>query len=251
LATERKTPLSEAAPSAQGRSKKTAARSKAVRRRALIGGGIAVVVLGVAAYLMSGGDLPDPIQNILPGGRDTPEFAFDSVKFQVESTTESSEKDLQDAAQGASDDIEETLTAFIQGTFVDPDTWGDYDGVFGDAMTKEAAADAAKQADALTLGAKADADYEFVTPDHGVLRLIILTDLEDRPAEASAIVTFTGTAEAKDGTFTKVRSKATYLLRLEDGTWRIFSFDVLRNERAAEAPASGSTTPSPSAEAAS
>ena len=202
-----------------------------------MGGAIALAVLGGAAYLLSGGELPGDLPIFEPGPP-TPDFEFASMKYTVEGTTETSEKDLTDASADAAAEIQERLTAFVQATFVDPDTWGDYEGVFEDTMTEEAAASAAEEVDVLTLGATANDDYEFVEPNGGKLRMIVLTDLEDAPVEASAIVTFAGTAEGVDGTFTTVKSKAIYLLRVEDGDWRIFSFDVLRNEKAAETPSS-------------
>ncbi|MEX0985562.1 MAG: hypothetical protein WD096_11030 [Actinomycetota bacterium] len=242
MANERKTPLSETAPSTRERSRKTDARSKAIRRRAIVGGVVAVAALGGITYLLTGGDTINPIDVLVDPGPPTPTFAFDSVKVDVESTTATSKEDLTDTAEEGAHEAQAVLTDLVQGAFVDPDTWGDYDGVFSRAMTDDAAAKAVREADALTLGVTANADYEFVTPEHGKLRLQILTDAEDRPAQASALLTFRATAELADGTFTTLTSKGTYLLRVVDGRWRIFSFDVTRKEVAAEAPAS--VTPS-------
>jgi hypothetical protein len=251
LATDRKTPLSEAAPPAPGRSQKTAERSKVARRRAIIGGAAAVVVIGVGAYLLSGGEVPGPVGNIINPGPDTPTFAFDKdPKVTVIATTDTPTKDLQDAADKGAAEVQAVLTDYLQGAFVEPGDWGDYDGVFQDAMTKDAAAEAAEKADELTLGADANDVYDFVQPEHGKLQVTVLTGAEDAPVQASAVVTFVADTDLKDGTHSRVRSTGTYLLRQVDGHWKIFSFDAQRKEvkiqtsPTATASAGASTEPS-------
>ena len=208
-----------------------------------MGGIIAVAAVGALTFALTRGE--SIIPSFLDPGPETPEFAFETVKWKVEATTKALPKDLQDAVEPAVTEAQALLTAYLQGAFVDPDTWGDYEGVFADAMTEDAAADAAKQVDVLTLGATANDSYEFVAPGPSTLRITVLTDGEDAAAQMAAKVRFVASAELTDGTFTDVTSSGTYLLRLVEGDWRIFSFDVARKETVAEAVASAT----PSAEA--
>jgi len=249
LASEQKTPLSEAAPAAPKRSTKTATRSKVVRRRAIGGGAVALLLVGGGAFLLSRG--PDGIGINLPfvNDRETPKFAFDKTKFVVTATTQTKPKDLEHAAQPAADDIEKVLGDFVHEVYIDPEMWGNYDDAFSAAMTKDAAEEAAKKADVVTLGATANDTYDFVDPVGGSLRMVILTDGSDAPVQASATLTFHATADLKDDTSSAIAVHGVYLLKLVDSEWRIFAFDVGRRERAVEASPSASASPSAEASA--
>ena len=215
-----------------------------------MGGVIAVAALAGGSYLLSGGEsfIPD-VDDLLNRGPATPEFEFQKTSFVVVSTTDTNADDLTKAAEPAAAEVQTVLTDLVQRTFVDPDTWGDYEDVFADTMTEDAAKRAGEQTKVLTLGATANDDYTFMTPERGGITMTILTGSEDSAVEASATITFVGLAEATDGSFTTVTSKGTYLLEKIDGEWRIFSFDVDRREKAAKAPASASAGPSSEASA--
>jgi hypothetical protein len=212
-----------------------------------VGGVVALAVLGAGAYLLTGGE--DLIPNVLDPGPDTPSFAYDTMTVKARSSSDTHRDDLVATAEGVAPDIQVVMTGLVQGTFVDPDTWGDYEGVFADAMTEEAVAGAAKDVRALTLGATADQEYEFVTPERGELTVTVFMGPDDQPAQAAAASTFVGTAESVDGTLTTVTSKGTYLLRRTDDGWRIFSYDVQRKEEAVEGSSPSVATPTAEASA--
>jgi hypothetical protein len=219
-----------------------------VRRRAIAGGAVALALVGGGAFLLSQG--PDGIlKNPFGDEPKTPKFAFDKTKFVVEPTTQTKGKDLEHDAQPAADKIEKVLGDFVHEVYIDPEMWGNYDDAFAAAMTKDAGERATKDADTVTLGAKADDVYDFVDPVGGSLRMVILTDADDAPVQASATLTFHATADLTDGTSSTIAVHGVYLLKIVDGDWRIFAFDVGRREHAVKASPSASTSPSAEASA--
>jgi hypothetical protein len=244
LATERKTPLSEAATETPGRATKTSQRSKVVRRRAIIGGLLAAVLVGGAILLaVLGGEGPLSVfvgESTPP----VPPFHFKLTKAVPVATTKTKARELKSTVKPVADHVKHAMDSLYMGTFVDPDTWdGDhYDDVFDEVMSGAAKDQANDQIDGLTLGTDAGDTYDSVDPGYSKLTIKVLTDPNDNPAEAIALASFRGLAKHDDGTYSKVFSTGSYFFKHEDGAWRIFAFKVARNEKKTKAPASA--TPS-------
>lgn len=239
-----KKPLSEAASPAPGRTQKTAQRSQVARRRALVGGLAALLVAGGLAFVLSrdGNGINIPI--IGDGDdRETPQLAFES-KVVPSSTTATKQGELVDVVAPVGDSVDATMTTLFQGAFVDPDVWDgdDYEDLFAEVMDEGTAAQALTDVDTVTLGTGAGDVYAFVEPDRSKLSIEVITDGQDQPAQAIATVSFAALAELDDETFTAITVTGTYFLRDDGGTWRIFAYDVTRDEEAAKPPKS----PSPS-----
>ena len=207
----------------------------------VVGGVVAVVVIAVAAFLLTrdgGIDLP------VIGGNDpdTPQLEFARVKVTVDPTNDTAAKDID--VTGVGESVEELVTSFYQQVWIDPDVWegGDYSGVFDDVMTGNAPAEAEADLDALTLGEAAGDTYESIEPEKSILTILVLTDDEDDPVQVIAQVEFTASAKHDDGTYTDIEQTASYFLAPDDEDWRIISFDALRREVAGEAPASPSAS---------
>lgn len=239
-----KKPLSEAASPAPGRTQQTAQRSKVARRRALVGGLVALLVAGGLALLLTQGgdgiDIP-----IIGGGddRETPQLVFES-KVVPSTTTTTKQGELVDVVAPVGESVQTTMTTLFQGAFIDPDVWdGDnYEDLFTQVMDEGTATQALADVDTVSLGTGAGDVYAFVQPDKSKLSIKVLTDGKDQPAQAIAVVTFEATAEHDDDTFTAITVTGTYFLRDDGGTWRIFAYDVTKDEEATKPPKS----PSPS-----
>jgi hypothetical protein len=249
LATERKTPLSEAATEGPGRAKKSSQRSKVVRRRAIVGGVVAVVLVGGAILLaLTGGD--NPINNFFSSSETpVPDFNFKVAKIVPVPTTKTRAKKVLGAVKPIAEEVQKAMDQLYLGTFVDPNVWndGDYEKVFDDVMDGPAKDEAAKQIDGITLGSDAGSTYDSVQPGYSKLTIKVLTDPNDTPTEAIAMASFQGLAAHDDGTYSKVFSTGSYFFKHEDGGWKIFAFKVARNEKKAKAPVAA--TPSAGASA--
>jgi hypothetical protein len=246
LATDRKTPLREAAASTPARAEKTDTRSKVARRRAIVGGVLVLAIVGGGAYLASRGG--DGVMGIIGGSQTpTPDLTFKVVKVIPQTTTKTRPKDVADAVQPVADKVATALDTLYTGSYVDPAVWsrGRYADVFGDVMDEAAAEQALAQLDALTLGPDAGTTYDFVEPGRGTIAIRVLTGADDKPVQAIASVVFGARAGLDDDTYTKISSTGEYFFRKLDGEWRIFSFRVDHREKPTSAP----VTASPSAEA--
>ncbi len=200
----------------------------------LAGGGAFLATRGEGPGILGFGD-PEPA---------TPRFNFNVIDVALRTTTLTPLKQLEEKAESVADDVAHQLDILYSGGFVDPGVWedGDFEDLFDSVMDGGAAAQAAKSIDTLTLGLGAAAIYDFVEPNIGRAQISVLTGTDDQPVEAIAQVFFAATAEHDDGTFTKVVSEGTFYFKNIDGKWRIFSFDVTRNEKAAEGPVTPTAT---------
>lgn len=232
LATERKTPLREAASSAPGRTQKAENRSKVARRRAMVGGVAAVVLVGGGAFLATrGGD------GILPGiiggsERPVPEFAFVLKGAGYEPTAVGGDKTAQQAtAKSTAGEVKAALDTLYSTAYVNPDTWGDV-GEIEDLFTKDAQGQLETDVNTLTLGANAGDTYDFVQPLKSQTSARVLTGAEGEALRAYAKVTFVATTELKDDTFTKISSTGSFFLVNQDGAWMIEGYRIKRREKA-------------------
>ena len=90
----------------------------------------------------------------------------------------------------------------------------------------------------LTLGPTADDDFDSIDAPSGTLTISVLTDDEGRAGVGGRRrgVPRRPSEGADGGTSTQVVSVGSYFLRQVDGTWRIFAYDVDRDDVEAEAP---------------
>ena len=242
MATEDKTPLREAAPSAPGRTSKTPDRSKVARNRIIAGVVIAVVVI-VAIFLLTrgGGVLGSITGNEPPVG--TVNFHLRGTEFVA--TQLSGDKQAQkDTAKATADAVKKQLDTLFEKAYVDPGSWGDtgkIDDLFTDGAKGQLKADIAT----ITLGDNAGDTYESVDPGKSSAKVRTLTDKSGNALRAAADISFTGLAKHKDGTYTAITVTGTFFFVKDGDTWRIEGYSLDRKEKPAKAPVpKGSSSPS-------
>ena len=208
---------------------------------------VALVGLGVALFLILGGDGT----GIIGGGNDdsdvVPEFDFTAGRAKAVATApEPDTETLEAGAEAIGEEITPLLDDLYTNAFLDPANWreGDYEEVLA-AFSEGAASTAQQSVEVLTLGATAGDVYERVTPEKGSIGFTVLFDPAGSPNTAVARVRFSALGERSDGTFTLIVSKGELFLRDIDG-WQITAFDVTRQDREAQAPP---PSPAPSASA--
>ena len=130
MATEDKTPLREAAPSASGRTSKTPDRSKVARNRIIAGVVIAVVVI-VAIFLLTRGDGIIGTSNEPPVGHVN--FHLKGTEF-VATQLQGDIQAQNDTAKTTADAVKKQLDTLFETAYVDPSSWGDT-GEIGDLFT--------------------------------------------------------------------------------------------------------------------
>jgi hypothetical protein len=240
LATEDKTPLREAAPSASGRTSKTADRSKVARNRIIAGVVIAVVVL-VAIFLLTRGN------GIIGTGNEPP---VGNVNFHLKGTEFVATQlsgDIQaqkDTAKATADAVKKQLDTLFETAYVDPGSWGDT-GEIGDLFTDGAKGQLKDDIATVTLGDNAGDTYDSVDPGKSSAKVRTLTDKTGNALRAAADISFTGLAKHKDGTYTAITVTGTFFFVKDGDTWRIEGYSLDRKEKAAKAPVpKGSSSPS-------
>ena len=203
--------------------------------------GAGVVVVGVAAWiLLNGGGVP-----LLPDGGPSGPTAFNfelARGVKVSATSDTRPGQLADVAQDAGDGVKATMDELYFRAFVDQDSWGDYADAFA-LFDAQAAAQAEADTEVLTLGPSAGDEFEVVNPATSTISISVLTNGKDAPVTAVAEVEFLADATRTDGGTTEISSTGSFYLRHVDGTWRIFAYDVDRDDTTAAAP---SPTGSPS-----
>ena len=216
------------------------------RRRAFVGIGVAVVVLG-GLYFLFGRGGGSPLANVLPGHTDppVPTFAFTSTTSAFEATAINVDKKKETAAaKQVTPDIRDVVTQLLQAGYVDPSTWGDT-GAIEDLFTKDAQGQLEANVDTLTLGTNADAVFASVEPTKSKIKVTALTDANAGVIRAMAQPWFHATATNDDGTFTEISVTGTLFLVQDGNDWRIEAFSLNREMQPGEAPPA-STSPSPS-----
>jgi hypothetical protein len=240
LATEDKTPLREAAPSASGRTSKTPDRSKVARNRIIAGVVIAVVVI-VAIFLLTRGN------GIIGTGNEPP---VGNVNFHLKGTEFVATQlsgDIQaqkDTAKATADAVKKQLDTLFETAYVDPGSWGDT-GEIGDLFTDGAKGQLKDDIATITLGDNAGDTYDSVDPGKSSAKVRTLTDKSGNALRAAADISFTGLAKHKDGTYTAITVTGTFFFVKDGDTWRIEGYSLDRKEKAAKAPVpKGSASPS-------
>jgi hypothetical protein len=189
-------------------------------------------VVAVAAILLSGGKV-----SLIPDGSNgSGEFSFRLGRVQATPITRTPPSELHDAAREAGAGVKETMDELYFRAFVDEDSWGDYEAAF-ELFEGRAATSAGSDTEVLTLGSTANDDFEALDEASGTLTISVLTDADDAPVSAVAQVEFEATVEAQGGgSSTQVVSVGSFFLRQVDGAWRIFAYQVDRDDVEAVAP---------------
>jgi hypothetical protein len=242
LATEDKTPLREAAPSASGRTPETPDRSKVARNRIIAGVVIAVVVI-VAIFLLTRGD---GIIGTITGEKPP----VGKVNFHLKGTefvATQPEGDVQaqkDTAKATADAVKTQLDTLFEKAYVDPGSWGDT-GEIGDLFTDGAKGQLKDDIATITLGDNAGDTYDSVDPGKNSAKVRTLTDKDGNALRAAADISFTGLAKHKDGTYSAITVTGTFFFVKDGDTWRIEGYSLDRKEKPAKAPVpKGSSSPS-------
>ena len=242
MATEDKTPLREAAPSASGRTPETPDRSKVARNRIIAGVVIAVVVI-VAIFLLTRGD---GIIGTITG--DKPPVG--KVNFHLKGTefvATQPEGDVQaqkDTAKATAGAVKTQLDTLFEKAYVDPGSWGDT-GEIGDLFTDGAKGQLKDDIATITLGDNAGDTYDSVDPGKNSAKVRTLTDKDGNALRAAADISFTGLAKHKDGTYSAITVTGTFFFVKDGDTWRIEGYSLDRKEKPAKAPVpKGSSSPS-------
>ena len=227
---------------AQGRHVPTSSR---IKPAALILGGVVVFVAVILVFLVRGGGgdngpfTPDP---------ETPPFAFETSKLLVVPTNADANTDTLDTkAKIPANDIQEIMNALYINAFLDPSNW--QDGSYDDVWTlfdTGSGTEAQTQVDTLTAGTGAGDAFDTILPTGtSTLKMKVLFDPKDLPYSVVAIVKFKATGSGKDGQELQMVSKGQYVFQRVDGSWKVVSFRVVRNDEQQAAPspsASGSST---------
>ncbi|MGQ0670598.1 MAG: hypothetical protein ACT4PO_13150 [Actinomycetota bacterium] len=195
---------------------------------------VVVAGLGVGAFLLLR-DGADGSGGFFGGGPDNtiPEFDFTVGQATAISTTNPESKELAAAAETAADQVVEPMTALYVEAFLDPANWreGTYDEVWA-LFEKEAATSAQEDMEILTLGTQAIDAYEKVEPVKGKLSFRVLLDDEGNPATIVVVVRFVANAEAEGGDVIAIVSTGQYFLRDTGDGWKVYSYDITREDHA-------------------
>jgi hypothetical protein len=231
LATEDKTPLREAAPSAPGRTSKTPDRSKVARNRIIAGVVIAVVVI-VAIFLLTRGDGIIGTSNEPPVGNVN--FHLKGTEF-VATQLQGDVQAQKDTAKATADAVKKQLDTLFETAYVDPGSWGD-PGEIGNLFTDGAKGQLKDDIATITLGDNAGDTYASVDPGKSSAKVRTLTDKSGNALRAAADISFAGLAKHKDGTYTEITVKGTFFFVKDGDTWRIEGYSLDRKEKPAKAP---------------
>ncbi len=182
--------------------------------------------------MLSGGKVP-----LIDGGPAGPgEFSFQLGKVLATPISRTPRSELNDVAREAGAGVKETMDELYFRAFVDEGSWGDYGAAF-ELFEGGAVERAGSDADVLTLGTTANDDFEALDEASGTLTVSVLTDAKDAPVSAIAQVEFEATVEAQGGgSATQIVSVGSYFLRQVDGAWRIFAYQVDRDDVEVAAP---------------
>jgi hypothetical protein len=210
---------------------------------------LVVAVVLVVALLGGGGG-----RALIGGGSEpsTPSFSFKVTKIvPVPTRADATAAKLKGKAKPPADEVVKVMDALYVQAFLNPENWqnGSYDPVWS-SFEQGAGAEAQQQVDTLTAGSGAGAAFDTILPKSGTLKAKVLLDPKDEPYSVVSIVKFVAIGSGKDGKDLSMTSKGEYVFQKIDGTWKIVSFKVIRNDLpmapSPSASASGSASGSPS-----
>lgn len=204
-----------------------------------------VLVAVILVFLLKGGG-----GNKGPFTHDpqTPPFAFQTAKvLTVPTNAKADAATLKTKAKAPAAEVTKVMDALYIGAFLDPSNWRD--GSYDDVWTffePGAGTEAQAQVETVTAGTGAGAAFDMILPTgSSTLKAKVLFDPKDEPYSVVAIVKFKATGSGKDGQDLLILSKGQYVFQKIDGSWKVVSFKVLRNDEQQAAPspsASGSST---------
>ncbi len=207
-------------------------------------GALAVVVVGIV--LFTGKDHTPGA----PGGGDTNitatqgafSFHIDAPQVLLTSADGNANKAAK-MAKPAAQQVERLIHDFYVQAYLAPAEWEDgaYASTF-DAFSDGAKAEAMKQLDAMTAGTQAADTIDTIKAGDASLKEKVLMDPKGQPYSVVAEVTFTASADLKDGTSGGVTSEGQYIFEKTDSGWKITSFSVTRNDKAGTTTASSTPT---------
>jgi hypothetical protein len=206
----------------------------------LFGGAAVLIVVIVGLLLMRGGGKPSFL-----GGNDgptTPKFAFETTKVvAVPTRADATAAKLKEKAKAPAEEVGKIMDALYIQAFLNPDNWqdGSYDDVWA-MFEPGAGAEAQQQVDTVTAGTGAGAAFDEILPKTGTMKAKVLLDPKDEPYSVVAIVKFVAVGSGKDGQELVMTSKGQYVFQRIDGTWKVVSFKVMRNDEQRQASASPS-----------
>ena len=191
----------------------------------------------IAVILLTGGDVP-----LIDGPDGSSGFSFQLGKVQAAPITRTPAAELHEVAQEAGAGVKETMDELFFRAFVDQGSWGDYGTAF-ELFESTAAARAESDQEVLTLGSTASDELESIEAPSGTLTISVLTNRQDEPVSAVADIEFEATVQAAGGGTSQVVSVGSFFLRQVEGAWRIFAYDIDRDDVETSGP---SPTGSPS-----
>lgn len=214
----------------------------------LVLGGLAVVAVAVVAVLLFTGKGTPPGTDSA-GNTITPTtggftFTIDGQPQVLLSSPDTNPSKAQKVAKPAAAQAEKIIHDFYVQAFLAPDQWSE--GTFDTAFTNfsdGAKAEAMGQLDVMTAGSAAADTFGGIKETDASLKEKVLMDPHGAPYSVVAIVTFTASADMKDGTAGTLTSQGQYILEKTASGWKVTSFSVTRDDRGAEATGSGASTP--------
>jgi hypothetical protein len=194
---------------------------------------VVLVVVGVVGFVLfgrGGGSIFTPHDKI-------PSFTFAQRTIKAESVTAARAKPPESAKTAAANVTSTLQTLYTEG-FLDPGNWrdGSYDEVWP-VFTDDAEAAAQRDQSTLTVGSAGGDTFTKIAEPEGHVEVHVLLNKQDQVATAVALVTFEATGTRKDGKLTHFQSTGQYFLRHVGGGWRIYAFDVHRDDTVTSPPA--------------
>jgi hypothetical protein len=147
------------------------------------------------------------------------------------------------AAKPAAQQVEKLIHDFYQQAYLAPGEWenGAYAQTFT-AFSAGAKAEAMKQLDAMTAGTQAADTIDTIKANEASLKEKVLMDQKGTPYSVVAVVTFTASADMKDGSSGAITSQGQYIFEKTGSGWQVTSFSVTRNDKAGTSSASSTPT---------
>jgi hypothetical protein len=224
------------------------ASSPRIKPAAVVGGGVVLVIAVVLVVALLGGGGG----RALIGGSEpsTPSFSFKVTKVvAVPTRPDATAAKLKGKAKAPANEVVQVMDALYVQAFLNPENWqnASYDDVWS-MFESGAGAQAQQQVDTLTAGSGAGAVFDEILPKSGTLKAKVLLDPKDEPSSVVAIVKFVAIGSGKDGKDLAMTSQGQYVFQKIDGTWKVVSFKVVRNDvpKAPSPSASASASGSPS-----
>ena len=174
----------------------------------------------------------------------TPAFDFKGSKARAIPTVATQvAKKLKAPAAAAAKQTTAVIDTLYTEAFLDPGNWtnGSYDSAL-EVFDAGAAGRAKVDLASLTAGASAGDTYDDIQPGRGLISSQVLIDAKGQAISVVAKVTFTAKGTNKDGTITLFVSESQYFLRRVGSGWRVVAYDVRRDDKVKQPPASPTTS---------